>query len=349
MNYSKRISNLQAKLPSFSADALLIEHPTDLLYLTGQELSTGKLFIAANSADLIVDGRYFEICSKSSPCPVLPLEKVSIKKWLEENPKVKKLAFDSTHTPYSAYSQLKEYSTLVPVPAPVEHLRLIKDPDEIALLKAAAKLGCEGYQYISSRLSEKVTEAELAWELEKFWREKGAKKVAFDPIIAFGANGSMPHHRAGSTRLAPNSSVLIDIGVTLNNYHSDMTRVVYFGKANPKIAEIYAIVEEAKQRALKICEPGRKVKELDDAARGYITKKGYGDSFNHGLGHGIGLDVHEMPRLRNPGPYSEWVLEPGMVITIEPGIYLPGIGGVRLEDTVLLTEIGHENLTQMYL
>lgn len=349
MNYKKRISDIQAKLASYEADALLIEHPTDLLYLTGLELSLGKLLITPKEADLIIDGRYFEVCQKLSPCPVLPLEKFPLKKWLEDHSKIKKLGFDSTHTTYQGYLQLKSLASLVPLEAPIEHKRLIKDAEEIALLKAAAKLGCEGYKYILSHLKEGVTEAEIAWELERYWREQGAKKVAFDPIIAFGINGSMPHYRAGDTPLKKNSAVLLDTGVTWENYHSDMTRVFYFGEPPAEIRKIYALVDEAKSRALALAKPGSKVKELDEAARGFITENGYGDKFNHGLGHGIGLDVHEMPRLRSPGPYSEWILEPGMVITIEPGIYLPNIGGVRLEDTIMITDSGHENFTKKYL
>ena len=203
--------------------------------------------------------------------------------------------------------------------------------------------------YVLSLLKEEISEAELALELEFFWKKRGAKKLAFDPIIAFGANSSMPHYRAGLAKLQSHTSILIDIGVVLSHYHSDMTRVVHFGTPTSVIEKIYSIVEEAKARALALCCPGTLVGELDRAARDWIASQGYGERFTHSLGHGVGLDIHEPPTIRDSGLYRTLPLQPGMVITIEPGIYLPGIGGVRLEDTVLITENGHENLTALYL
>lgn len=346
MNYLKRLSNVQKVLTSFPADALIIDHPVDLLYLTGLELSAGKLLITQDTSHLIVDGRYFEVCKKNSPCPVYPLEELPVKKWLSNHSSIKTLAFDSSKTFYQDYLQLKNIISVIPVDAPIDRLRLIKDDEEITLLREAANLGCKGFEWIRSKLQVGISESELALELEIFWKKRGAQKLAFDPIIAFGPNSSMPHYRAGETKLENNMPVLIDIGVTKKYYHSDMTRVLFFGQPNPKITEIYDIVEEAKKRALILCKPGIRVGDLDVAAREYITSKGYGDKFTHSLGHGIGLDVHEMPRIRTQGLYSDMILQPGMVITIEPGIYLPGIGGVRLEDTVVINEQGHENLTQ---
>ena len=159
----------------------------------------------------------------------------------------------------------------------------------------------------------------------------------------------MPHYRAGPAKLKPNTPVLIDIGVVLAHYHSDMTRVAFFGAPPALIQTIYAIVEEAKARALAICRPGVLVGELDRSARDYISSKGYGDFFTHSLGHGIGLDIHEPPIIRDSGLYRTLPLQAGMAITIEPGIYLPGVGGVRLEDTIIITEQGYENLTEQYL
>lgn len=349
MNYLKRLSKVQELIPSLHADAVLIEHPMDLLYLTGLELSLGRLIVTEEKAELIVDGRYFEVCKKNSPCPVLPLEDFPLKQWLSDNASVKTVAFDSSKTSYQEYLQLENLISVIPVDAPVDQLRLIKDNEEIDLLREAAKFGCEGFQWISLKLQEGITESELALELEIFWRKRGAQKLAFEPIIAFGANSSMPHYHAGVARLQNNSSVLIDIGVTRKYYHSDMTRVLFYGEPKAKIKEIYAIVDEAKNRALELCKPGTPIGDLDAAARGYITSKGYGEHFNHSLGHGIGLDVHEVPRIRSQGPYSDRPLEAGMVITIEPGIYLPGIGGVRLEDTIVINQSGYENLTQQFL
>jgi Xaa-Pro aminopeptidase len=225
----------------------------------------------------------------------------------------------------------------------VQNLRLIKDAEEISKLRAAAQLGYEGYLFALSLLREGVSEKELALALELFWKERGASRLAFDSIIAFGPNSSMPHYRPDETTLKQNTSVLIDCGVVLSHYHSDMTRVAYFGNPPQEIQTIYPIVEEAKAKAIEACRPGTLIGDLDRIARDWIQSKGYGEYFSHSLGHGVGLEIHENPIIRQTGPFSEKPLKTGMVITIEPGIYLPGIGGVRLEDTILITENGYEN------
>lgn len=347
MNYLARLQKLRQE---FTCEALLIDHPIQLLYLTGIEMSAGKLLISADACDLIVDGRYFEKCQKHSPFPVSLLDDMPLSKWLQ-NHQVGSLGFDTETTIYQSYLNLKKIAdeqktTLIPLEGPVQKLRLIKDEDEITILREAAKLGNEGYNFVVNQLHEGVQETMLAMELEFFWRRRGARKVAFDPIIAFGANSSMPHYRAGDARLKNGMPVLLDIGVTWKHYHSDMTRVVFFGEPSPKIKEIYAIVEKAKQAAMDLCHPGTLVGELDKVAREIISSYGYGQYFTHSLGHGLGLDVHEPPTIRSKGAYSEMPLQAGMVITIEPGIYLPNEGGVRLEDTLLITSDGYENLTQ---
>jgi Xaa-Pro aminopeptidase len=354
MDYSARLKRLRNLLKLLSDEAFLIEHPIDLLYLTGVELSAGKLLISLQDACLIVDGRYYERSCQQSLYPVQLLKEHALKEWIIDF-HIHQLAFDQHHTTYHAFltltqlaAALKDQSyelNILPVDSPVQQLRLIKDEEEIAYLRQAAQLGYQGYEFVVSLLQEGVTESELAFELEFFWKKRGASRFAFDPIIAFGANSSMPHYRAGPTRLTLHTSVLIDIGVVLAHYHSDMTRVHFFGTPSPMMKMIYSIVEEAKDQALILCRPGTRVGDLDRAAREYIASKGYGDHFTHSLGHGIGLEIHEPPTLRERGIYQHMLLKAGMVITIEPGIYLPQIGGVRLEDTILITENGYENLT----
>jgi Xaa-Pro aminopeptidase len=350
--FQHRLQSLQSLLPSISVDALLIDHPTDLFYLTGLEMSAGKLMITAEKTPLFVDGRYFEACKKQSPCEVILLDTQSFKNWFSNHLEIQSLGFDTSNTSYQAYEILKKTLPLLkitPVEAPVATLRVIKDSEEIADMERAAKLGCEGYQWIVNHLQEGVTEAELAWGVECFWREQGAKKVAFDPIIAFGSNSSMPHYRAGNTPLKKNSPVLIDIGVVWNHYHSDMTRTFLFGEVDPEIKKIHFIVKEAQRRALALCKPGTLIGQLDAAARDYINEQGYGEQFTHNLGHGVGLDIHETPSLKSVEPFRSMPLKAGMFITIEPGIYLPGKGGVRWEDTVLITQEGHKNFTKPFL
>lgn len=332
-----------------ACDALLVDEAVDLYYLTGLQLSAGVLVVHAEGAHLLVDSRYYELAQKQASCDVVLTDKMPLPQFLATPllGSIKTIGFDSDHTPYSRFQTWQETlgRTLVPLKHPLAHLRMIKDAEEVELLRQAAALGVQGYDFVCTLLKEGISEAEIALELELFWKRRGSRGLAFEPIIAFGANGSMPHYRAGSTILKKGTSVLIDIGVNLAHYHSDMTRVVYFGEPHPKIKEIYAIVAQAQEKALALCRPGVNIGELDAAARGYIAEKGYGEYFSHSLGHGVGLEIHEAPTLRNQPPFKDMKLEVGMVITIEPGIYLPGIGGVRLEDTVVITPQGHENLT----
>lgn len=349
MDFKNRLDRLKEKLSTFPADALLIEHPVDLFYLTGLEMSCGQILITPEGALLFADNRYFEVAQRVAPCPVELSDVKPFYKWISQHKPaaIQSLAFDSQSCVYQRYEELKKLvpAQLVPVNNPVGSLRLIKDNDELNLLRSAGQLGSEGFDYVVSLLKEGISEIEVATELEIFWKRKGSKSLAFDPIIAFGANASAPHYRAGETRLKSGMEVLIDIGVNLGHYHSDMTRVVFFKSADPRIAVIYDIVAEAQQRALKLCKPGVTIGELDRAARGFIEEKGYGENFRHGLGHGVGLEIHEAPTIRGGAVHAAVKLEKGMVITIEPGIYLPGVGGVRLEDTVVITENGYENLT----
>lgn len=355
MNYSARLKQLYDALRPLPCEALLIEHPTHLFYLTGLELSAGQLIVSPQATCLFVDGRYFEAASQQTLYPVQHLNNKVVKEWLTGHD-IHHLGFDQKYTSYQRFLEWKElaqeshqgsyFLEIIPVESVVELLRAIKDPEEIACLRAAAQLGYRGYEHVVSLLREGITEAELAFELEFFWKKQGAQRLAFEPIIAFGPHSSMPHYRSGNTPLHFPQHVLIDIGVVFSHYCSDMTRVVFLGDPAPEMQKIYTIVQEAKQRALALCRPGTLIGELDRAAREWIASQGYGEFFLHRLGHGVGLDIHELPFIRQESPFGKIPLKPGMVITIEPGIYLPGIGGVRLEDTIVITDHGHENLTE---
>jgi Xaa-Pro aminopeptidase len=348
----QRIKNLQQHLKSKAIDAIIVEEPINLFYLTEQELSTGCLLVTQKSARLFVDSRYYEACKQNCALPVTLLKEGAIEKALASKhfEDVKTLGFDSEATTYNRMLQLrsllrksaKDKVKLHPMKSPIKALRAIKSRDEIAALKRAAKLGSEGYDFVCGILKGGITESEVATELEIFWKRKGGKGLAFDSIIAFGANSSMPHYKPGNVKLKKGDPILIDIGVNVNHYHSDMTRVPFFGKPSKKLEEIYAIVLEAQEEALKLCMPGTKISALDAAARGIIAEHGYAKNFSHSLGHGIGLEVHELPFIRGT---NDAILEAGMVLTIEPGIYLERVGGVRIEDTVVITENGHDNLT----
>lgn len=360
MSYYNRLKNLQNRFQELQIDLLLIEDLIDIYYLTGLNLSAGKLLVSLKGACLIVDNRYFELCQKASPFPVLtdpPNLEVHLAS--PDFSYVKALGFDSDKTTYKNYQQLEKLienvgkSTqnphllkLFPIDNPLKSLRAIKDHEEIALLREAAILGSLGFDYVCSLLKEGISEKEIALELEIFWKRRGGKTVAFEPIIAFGANSSMPHYRAGDQKLMKGDIVLIDIGVNYRHYHSDMTRIAFFGNANPQLLSIHALVQKAQQAALAHCRPGILVGELDRIARDIIASHGYGQNFTHSLGHGVGLQIHEFPTIKNIPPFKDTILKSGMVITIEPGIYLPNLGGVRIEDTVVITEDGYENLTK---
>lgn len=341
----RRFERLQKKILEKGCEAFLIEDKINLYYYTGLELSAGMLLATHEGGKLLVDNRYFERAQQLSPFPVLLSESATLKDLLKD---VKQIGVDGTlvsHQKFKEFEQLTPEKRWISHPNILRILRMIKDEQEIQALKKAADLGVQGFHFLETQFRESVTEQELAQELEIFWKRLGSKGVAFEPIIAFGANSSMPHYRAGRTTLKQGTHILVDIGVNLDHYHSDRTRVFFFGLPDPKIAKIYDLVQEAQRGALDICSPGTLIGELDKVARGVIAAEGYDQLFTHSLGHGVGLEIHEEPFLRGKPPVSEMPLEAGMVITLEPGIYLPGQGGVRYEDTVLITPTGYEILT----
>lgn len=346
MNYRKRLEKVQHILKTSHCDAFIVDDPINLYYLTGIPMSSGKIVVNTDEAFLLVDNRYYELCKKLSFLTVFLSETTPLEKVLN---RVSNLGFDGETMTYQSYKNLEKllkHTTLVSLNNPIQKIRSIKEPEEIEILKEAASLGVEGYRYLESLLRDGITEIEMATELEIFWKRKGGQGVAFEPIIAFGEMSAIPHYRASDTLLKKGMTVLIDIGVKWKRYHSDMTRTLFWGEPVPLMREIYEIVDEAKKRALEICKPGTLIGDLDSEAREFIASKGYGDNFLHSLGHGVGLEIHEWPLIRKKEPYQNLTLEEGMVITIEPGIYLPGIGGVRLEDTVVITSNGHINLCQ---
>lgn len=347
-NFSARLQKVRSLLKTLGLESLLIDHPTDIFYLTGEKISAGRLIITQKDAVFIIDARYIEQCASQSLYPTLLRQENTLLTWLKER-EVHSLGFDQQQTTFAAYAALKTMAEghpleLIPLDAPLMVLRFIKDGDEINALRAAARLGLKGFSFAEGLLKEGVAEEEIALELEMFWRRQGASGLAFPPTVAFGKNGSMPHYRAGNTRLELNTAVMIDAGVILSHYCSDHTRMFFFGEPPPLVRDICHIVRQAQEKAISLCRPGVTVRELDTSARDLIKAAGYGDHFTHSLGHGLGLDVHEFPVIRSYGPTADIALQAGMVITIEPGIYLPGIGGARLEEMVLITDDGCEVL-----
>lgn len=320
-----------------SCEALIVEHPVMLFYLTGLRLSAGLLLISKSQEILFVDGRYLLKCQKESALPVKSLgEEEAILS------KSQSVAFDGQATSYARYRALQEKYPLTPVD--LSDVRMVKDPYEIACIKKSTALMKQGFAYIATCLKPGVTEKTLAWEFEKFCREKGADGLAFDPIIAFGAGSAEPHHETGNTKLKTNDWVLIDAGVKYRGYCSDRTRTFAIGqKVSKELQKIREITIRAQKATIAMCHPGTSIRALNTAANQIIENAGYLSYFPHSLGHSLGLEIHEYPYLRQQG-VQELMLEAGMIITIEPGIYLPGLGGVRHEDMVLIREQGHQVL-----
>jgi Xaa-Pro aminopeptidase len=340
-----RIVELQKSLETKPFDAWLIEDPLDLYYLTGESFSVGQLWITSNEVLLLVDGRYIEKAKQTLKIPVVLKTWDRVSELIVKN-KVKKVAFDAEKTVFSQVELLKrkigDSISFEPVSLITNELRKQKDKSELQKIKKSAEILWEGYLYIKTLLKEGVVEKEVAKKFEIFCLQKGAEGLSFEPIIAFGENSALPHHRAGARVLQKGDIVLIDIGVVFNRYASDMTRVVFFGKPDPILAKWLDIVIEAEQSAIEMCKADTVIKELDVRARSVFKRYDLEEYFVHSLGHGVGLEVHEPPRIRYDNEAG--VLKPGMVITIEPGLYLPGKGGVRYEDMIVITETGCENL-----
>jgi Xaa-Pro aminopeptidase len=226
----------------------------------------------------------------------------------------------------------------------LKQLRVVKDATEIEALKKAAALTWQGYTFIKGLLKEGISEEELAFEFEFFVRKQGASGLSFDPIIAFGENSAYPHYRAGKATLQKNQIVLMDVGAVLDLYRGDLTRVVFFGEGDAQLSKMLEWTQQAQAKAIEIAKVGMTFGQLDEVARSVFAEQGVEEFFTHGLGHGIGLETHEFPNIRKTGPDKEVPLEAGMVFTVEPGLYRPGLGGVRWEDMVLMTKSGLERL-----
>ena len=259
-----------------------------------------------------------------------------------------RVGFESSHCTVADHQALALAApgvALVGVTGQVEALRQIKDEGEIAEIRQAVQFAERAFQMLRAGLREAETEKDAADALEGYLRRCGATAASFPPIVAVGANSALPHARpSASTRIGQDDFVLIDWGATGRPYKSDLTRVLVTGKVTPKFEAIYRTVLSALERGIAAIRPGVKAHDVDAEARSVIEEAGFGRFFDHGLGHGLGIDIHEAPRIRKG---SNVVLEPGMVFTVEPGIYLPGWGGIRIEDDVLVTPDGCEVLSQV--
>jgi len=350
-----RLTKLRETLTTDGLDAILITQPENRRYLSGFTGSTGVLLISQDQAVLATDFRYYEQVEKQAPD--FRLEKVTDKfetvlPELVHQVGAKRVGFESTHLTVDQRREWQEVTEgavstsefeLVPTKELVERIRAIKDEGELSKIRKAIALADEALAHIAGFIEPGMTEKQVAWELEVFMRTHGAKKVAFDIIVGSGPNGAMPHATVSERAIRASEPIVIDMGAMVDGYNSDLTRTICAGRPDDKFKEIYDIVLEAQLTAERTIRPGIQGKQADAIARKVIEEAGYGENFGHGLGHGVGLAVHEKPGV---GRLSEDVLQPGMVFTVEPGIYLPGWGGVRIEDIVVLRKDGVEVLTQ---
>jgi len=352
-NYAHRRDSLRRRLREKSLAAILITDELNVTYLTGFTGDSSYLVVAADHELLITDGRYTQQLSEE--CPGLPLAVRQPGSKLPEfaADRLAQLGFPSIgieadNVTVSFHEKLRDVaktSQLAPTSGLVESLREIKDAGEITAIREAIGIAESAFTELRSSLKLGQTEKEVADELEYKIRRRGGTCGAFPSIVGVGPRAALPHGRpTNQSRIGDSDFVLIDWGARGRLYHSDLTRVLVTGKLLPQLQTVYGVVLAAQRAAIGAIRPGASVKEVDAAARTTIDSAGYGKQFNHALGHGIGLTVHELPRL---APDQDRQLVPGMVVTVEPGIYLPDWGGVRIEDDVLVTEAGCEILTSL--
>ena len=345
-----RLDSLMKRVAEEGADAVLITDLSNVSYLTGFSGSSGFVLVTPGRAWFMTDSRYETQSAEEVSGYEIVIQKG---RWTQEiaslvrDAGIRKLMFESRQVSVETHKALSEKLEGVELLASrdaVERLRLIKDEQEVKSITEAIRRAENGFLENSSRVASGMVERETAIGLEFNIRAAGARKVPFDIIVASGHRAALPHGIASDKKMKKGDTVIIDFGGEAHGYQSDLTRSGVLGKPDRKQTEIYDIVAEAQRRAIEAVRPGVPCKEVDQAARGYIASKGYGDYFGHGLGHGVGLEVHEGPSVSY---LSEDTVQPGMVFTIEPGIYMPGWGGYRIEDMVLVTGDGCELMTSL--
>jgi Xaa-Pro aminopeptidase len=343
----EKLEKLRSGFEKSGIDGLLIASNYNRRYISNFTGSAGVVLISNDKALFITDFRYVEQASKQCEGFEVVQHTGSIIEEVATQAKklgINKLGFEQDHVSFASY---RSYETavegeLVPVSGLIEKLRLIKTASEIKILKEAADIADAAFKHILDFIAPGKTELEVSNELEFFMRKAGATSSSFDIIVASGYRSALPHGVASDKLIETGDFVTLDFGAYYKGFISDITRTVAVGQPSAKLKEIYDIVLEAQLRGMAGIKPGMTGKQADALTRDYITEKGYGEYFGHSTGHGIGLEVHEGPSL---SAKSDIVLEPGMIVTVEPGIYIPGIGGVRIEDDTQITETGNETLT----
>lgn len=350
MTVTARISSLTALFSIFKIDALLLCDDASIFYLTGYQAHESWLLVTARAVHFITDSRYYleaQEALKATGIEVIDSGALPValalslaKRW-----KIKALGLDERRVNAALVRRLRKDKpaslSLKAVDGIVDGLRMVKDVSELEKIRAAIKINLQLYQYLSARIRDARRETDYLQDLEGFIRRK---KVAFSfpPIIASGPNAAMPHARVTERKLSTGEALLVDVGVEKDGYKSDLTRMFFLGKMSLRFRQVLSHVQEAQSKAIARIKPGVLAKEIDSAARLHLKKQSLDQYFGHSLGHGVGIDVHEMPSISQR---SNIILKEGMVFTVEPGVYIPGQFGVRLEEMVLVTKTGCEVLS----
>lgn len=341
-----RLKKLYPRLVQRNVDALIVFSPFNISYIAGLRSRDAYFLLYPNKNIYFTDARYTEEVKSSLRGIGLIKTGTSILESIADTCrdfKLKRVGFEENYCSFKQFHELKKHLgkgiKLIPVSGLIEESRLIKTEEEISNIRKATSITIKALRHIRGFIAPGIKEIEVAAELERFIRHNGASMAAFDIIVASGVNSGFPHHLTFDKKIQRNEPVLIDMGVDYSGYKSDLTRVFLSDKINTSVRRLYDVVLKAQRLAISRIRPGIKTAEVDSAARDYISSQGYGRFFNHALGHGIGLEVHEAPGISSK---SQRVLEAGMVFTVEPAIYLPGKFGIRLEDIILITKQGSE-------
>jgi Xaa-Pro aminopeptidase len=342
MEIKNRLQRLRQKFKEKEIEAIWVSQPDNLYYLSGCEGLEGYLLIAERNI-IVTDFRYIEQARRQSPdYEIFPISG-KMSDWLPgllAGQNIRRLGFESNHLHFAAWKQMEDIFhkaqlpvKLIPIESLVDSLRMVKEPEEIDLISQAVKITDTVFEHIEKVLHAGMTEKALAWEIEKFIRENGSEPVPFEIIVASGPNAALPHARPSNYVIQELEPIVVDIGARHKFYTSDLTRTFYIGKMPGTFRQVYDTILDAQHTAISYIKSGMTGAQADAIARRVIGNAGFGEAFGHSLGHGIGLATHENPRL---GFNSDDILANGMVFTIEPGIYLSGWGGVRLEDDVVM-------------
>lgn len=344
-----RVEKLRSAMKKEKIDGFLVTSPYNLRYLTNFTGTTGLAVITLDKAYFVTDFRYTEQAAKQAQGyeivkNVGPIFDEVAK--LCEKEEIQSLGFEEAFISFAQYGQLEdllEETALIPISGMIEELREIKDENEVKIVRKACEIADRGIEHIWNTIKPGMTEIEVANQLDFYMRSLGATSVSFDTIVASGLRSAMPHGVASEKIIEKGELITIDFGCYYDGYVSDETRTFAIGDPGQKLKDIYQIVLEANLKVIEEAKPGMSGIELDTIARDHIASFGYGEAFGHSTGHGIGLEIHEGP---NVSFRAEKRFVPGNIITDEPGIYLPGIGGVRIEDDLLVTSTGNEVLTK---